>query len=113
MPRVTVRVLSFPIRLDRTGAIAGVEQGSDVWIEECIAQAMLTQPGERDLVPAFGVDDPAFALFQVAALQRHLADFGPEITVTSAEVQESTDGKERVVIDWVRAETSTEGALEP
>jgi hypothetical protein len=92
--------MSFPFRLDVTGAVATVEQDSDAWIEECIAVGMLTRPGERIQVPSFGVADPAFAAFQVGALQRHLIDFGPTITITEVTVDELTEGRERVVIAW-------------
>lgn len=92
--------MSFPFRLDTTGAIATVEQNSDAWVEECIAIGMLTRPGERDQVPAFGVADPAFSVFQVSSLQRHLIDFGPEVTITEVKVEPLTEGRERVVVAW-------------
>jgi phage baseplate assembly protein W len=92
--------MSFPFRLDVTGAVASVEQNSDAWIEECVAVAMLTRPGEREQVPTFGVADPAFALFQVGSLQRHLLDFGPQITITEVTVEQLVEGRERVVIAW-------------
>jgi phage baseplate assembly protein W len=92
--------MSFPFRLDATGAIATVEQGSDTWVEECIAIAMLTRPGERDQVPSFGVADPAFAAFQVGLLQRHLVDFGPRVTITKVDVTEQAEGRERITVTW-------------
>jgi hypothetical protein len=92
--------MSFPFRLDVTGAVASVEQNSDAWVEECVAVATLTRPGEREQVPTFGVADPAFALFQVGSLQRHLLDFGPQITITEVVVEQLTEGRERVVIAW-------------
>ena len=91
---------------------AAAAQGSDAWIEECIALAMLTKPGERDQVPTFGVNDPAFALFQLGALQRHLIDFGPEVTITEVLVDELTEGRERAVVSWERTDTPTRGVLE-
>jgi hypothetical protein len=108
---VPVRLISFPFRLDSTGAVASVEQASDPWVEECIAIGMLTQPGERDQVPAFGVNDPAFATFQVGGLQRHLIDFGPAITITEVRVTEMVDGRERVEVAWQRDQPETSGAL--
>lgn len=102
-----MRVLSFPFRLDVTGAVASVEQNSDRWIEESIAIAMLTRPGERDQVPSFGVADPAFAVFQVGALQRHLLDFGPQVTITQVTVNQLEEGRERVVVNWRRASEET------
>lgn len=104
--------MSFPFRLDPTGVVATVEQGSDMWIEELIALAMLTRPGERPQVPTFGVADPAFAAFQVGSLQRHLIDFGPPVSITSVIVAEQLEGRERVVVSWSRDEdTSARGVL--
>jgi hypothetical protein len=99
-----MRLLSFPFRLNPTGAVATVEQGSDTWIEECIAMAMLTRPGERIQVPAFGVNDPAFAGFAVSSLQRHLMDFGPTVTITEVQVAPTREGLEQVTVSWRRAD---------
>lgn len=99
-----MRLLSFPFRLDLTGAIASVEQGSDVWVEECIAEAMLTRPGERIQVPAFGVNDPAFVGFQVGSLQRHLIDFGPPVTITEVKTEPAREGQEQVTVSWRRVD---------
>jgi len=73
-------------------------------VEECIAMGMLTRPGERIQVPAFGVNDPAFASFQVSSLQRHLIDFGPPITITEVKVEPAREGQERVTVSWRRAD---------
>lgn len=99
-----MRLLSFPFRLGLTGAVASVEQGSDAWVEECIAMAMLTRPGERIQVPTFGVNDPAFSGFAAGSLQRHLTDFGPTITITEVQVAPAQEGLERVTVSWRRAD---------
>jgi hypothetical protein len=97
-----VRVISFPFRLDGTGAVATVEQDSDAEVEEQIALAALTRTGERIQVPTFGIADPAFSGFQAGALQRHLLDFGPNVAIQSVTVTPTVDGREEVVIDWAR-----------
>lgn len=102
---MAARVMSFPFRLDGTGAVASVEQDSDQDIEESIALAALTRPGERIQAPTFGIADPAFAHFQAAALQRHLVDFGPDVDITAVTTQPDTDGRERVTVSWTRRET--------
>ena len=96
------RLISFPFRLDATGAVASVEQDSDSEIDEQIAVAMLTRPGERFTVPTFGVNDPAFDGFLLSALQRHCIDFGPDVDVTTVETNRKTEGREQVVINWER-----------
>ena len=96
------RLISFPPRLDGSGVFATVEQGSDAEIDEQIAIAMLTRPGERITVPTFGVNDPAFDGFVSAALIRQCTDFGPDVNIRTVSVDKLTEGRERVVIDWAR-----------
>lgn len=100
--------MSFPFRLDATGAVATVEQGSDTEVDEQIALAMLTRPGERIQAPTFGVADPAFAGFQLGALQRHLNDFGPGVDVVTVTKRSLVDGREEVVINWKRRDDTQE-----
>jgi hypothetical protein len=102
-----VRLIGFPFGLDPTGAVRTVEQASDAWVEQCIAVGMLTRPGERIQVPSFGVADPAFDLFPVGSLQRHLADFGPEVLLTEVHVAERSEGRERVLVAWEYNEAET------
>lgn len=96
------RLISFPFRLDATGSVASVEQDSDPEIDEQIAVAMLTRPGERLTVPTFGVNDPAFDGFLLSALQRHCLDFGPPVEVKAISSNRLTEGREQIVINWDR-----------
>lgn len=102
------RLMSFPFRIDGTGSIASVEQGSDAEIDQQIAMAMLTRPGERVQVPTFGVADPVFANFQLGALQRHLNDFGPEVDVVTVTDKRTVEGLEEVVVNWSRRDETRE-----
>jgi hypothetical protein len=99
---VSARVLSFPFRVDPSGAAATVEHGSDVETEELIAVGVLTEPGERIQAPTFGVNDPAFNGFELGSLQRHLLDFGPAVTVTGAETARRGEDREELQITWRR-----------
>jgi hypothetical protein len=94
--------VSFPFRLDLSGVVATVEHGSDAEIDELLAVAALTTPGERIQVPTFGVDDPAFTGFELGNLQRHVIDFGPEVTVSAVNIARRADGREEVSIEWAR-----------
>jgi hypothetical protein len=95
-------LIAFPMRLDPTGAIATVEQNSDAEIEQQLALAMLTGPGERIQVPAFGCADPAFTGFELSNLRRHLATFGPEVDVVQVGRTAWGESRERVEIRWQR-----------
>lgn len=102
------RVMSFPMRLDGPGRIASVEQDSDAHVEELIAVAMLTRPGERITVPSFGVADPAFARFQLGALERHCLDFGPDVQILGVSAELVAGDREQVVINWERRDDTRE-----
>lgn len=103
-----VSVWSFPFRLGGDGSIATVEEGSDPAIEEAIAVAMLTRPGERITVPTFGAIDPAFTGVEAGVLQRHLDDFGPNVIVTSVTTHHQPPHAEAVTVAWERQEPDGE-----
>lgn len=96
------RVLSFPFRLDPSGVAATVEHGSDAEVDELLAVAALTNPGERIQVPTFGIDDPSFAGFELGNMQRHVIDFGPDVTISAVRIARRADGREEVAISWTR-----------
>lgn len=102
------RLISFPFRIDGTGAVASVDQDSDPEIEEQLAVAALTRPGERITVPTFGVADPAFDRFQLAALQRHCLDFGPDVVVSMVSTELLAGDREEVSIRWERRDEQRE-----
>jgi len=54
------RVVSYPFRLASDGGVASVDQDAEQADLEEIATVILTVRGERALVPAFGIGDPAF-----------------------------------------------------
>lgn len=84
--------LSFPFRLLANGAAAAVEQTSDAGMAEKIAQLILTRPGERELVPGFGVPDPVFGGLSAADLRAGVAAYGPPVTITSVTATPQPDG---------------------
>jgi hypothetical protein len=104
------RLISFPFRIDATGAVATVEQNSDPEVEEQLAVAMLTRPGERIVVPTFGVLDPAFDGFLVGALQRHCLDFGPDVTVRRVDTRVIDEFRQQDTVQWSRVDETSEVA---
>lgn len=94
-------VWDFPFRLGPGGSVAVVEQDADRDVENGIAVACLTHPGERPQVPSFGIADPAFTGWEAPALERHLLDFGPAIDVSSVVVARRGE-REEVSVTWER-----------
>jgi hypothetical protein len=99
-------VWDFPFTLGPGGAVAVVDQDSDRDIENLIAAALYTRPGERIQAPTFGISDPAFVGWEAPSLNRHLLDFGPHVDVTSVVVARREDGREEVTVSWQRKEST-------
>ena len=99
------QVWDYPFGLGPGGSVATVEQDSDRDIENLLAVACLTRPGERHQCPTFGIADPAFIGWEQPALERHVLDFGPNVNVSSVVVERTSDirgDRERVSISWDR-----------
>jgi hypothetical protein len=90
--------------------VAVVEQDSDKDIENQIAVALYTRPGERPQSPTFGISDPAFVGWEAPALNRHLMDFGPYVDVTSVVVArrggDIRGDREEVAVNWSRRDAA-------
>jgi hypothetical protein len=102
------QVWDYPFRLGPGGSVATVEQDSDRDVENLLAVACLTQPGERQQAPTFGIADPAFVGWELPALERHILDFGPDVIASSVVVDRSSDvrgDREAVTISWQRRQT--------
>ena len=96
------RLMSFPFRLTPGGTVATVEQGSDAYLGEQLAIALLTVPGERIQVPQFGCNDPAFTGFETGNLIRHVTDFGPDVHITEVGRRRRGDDREELTVTWTR-----------
>ena len=81
------QIISYPFRLMPQGRIATVEQNSDLATAEQLADLLLTRPGERVLVPTYGIVDPAFVGVNAADIEIAVAIFGPPVTIVSIEEQ--------------------------
>ena len=103
------QVWHFPFQLGPGGAVATVEQDSDQDVENLIAVACLTHPGERAQAPSFGIADPAFTGWELQTLERHCLDFGPAVDLTSVVVSRTSDvtgDREVVTVSWERKNTA-------
>lgn len=55
------RCLAFPFRVSpTTGGLVTLEQGSPAEIGQSVGLLMDTRPGERRVVPGYGLPDPVF-----------------------------------------------------
>lgn len=91
-------VIAHPFRVAVNGAIAKIEDGTDEASGQQIAVMVMTRPGERPLVPMFGVADPAFDTFDEAALKAQIDMFGPDVTIEDVQTAYPNDTSEDVTI---------------
>jgi hypothetical protein len=92
-----MRLLSYPFRLTADGSVATVEEGTEDAAAEAVAVLILTRKGERELVPDYGVTDPAHHSLNLGEVAVGLLDYGPAgVTVESIDVTYPTDTLERV-----------------
>lgn len=94
------RTLSWPLRLNPNGSYATVEQGSDDADREQLAQLILTRPGERPLIPGYGLTDPAFAGFDASELAAKALTYGPRVEFAAIDVVADTDDSQAVTIEF-------------
>lgn len=92
-------LISYPFRLDKRGFVKTTEDGEDYYGEE-LAMLIKTQPGERSLVPDYGIGDPSFSTFDRAELLSQISVFGPPITIESIDSSVVTDGVIRLNINY-------------
>jgi hypothetical protein len=97
-----VEILSHPFRFVG-GRPATVETGTDAAAAEAIVIVAGVEPGERDLVPDFGLAAPTFGAgtVDVAGLNAQLAVFGPPgVRVDEVAVELRQDRTSRVVLTY-------------
>lgn len=92
--------LSFPFRLAPNGAPVTVEVDSDAHYMDLLVALAMTRPGERHLVPEFGVNDPVFDEFDGAALVAAAAAFGPPVEIDGVSVSYVDETTEEIVVTF-------------
>lgn len=75
-------LISFPFRVAPDGSVVTREDGDPDYYAEELAVLISTRPGERPLVPDYGLSDPVFAEFDAAELGAQVDVFGPPVTIT-------------------------------
>lgn len=93
-------ILSHPFRLSANGTAATVDQGSDQANAEQVAVLCSTIQGERIVLPAFGVPDPAFAGITPGVIAAQVAKWGPTVTIRSVTANPVTDSDTDVTVSF-------------
>lgn len=94
-------ILSHPFRLDSSGAVVTVEDGSTVANAEAIAVLVGTRLAERGMCPTFGVPDPTFGELSAADVASGLRAWGPDgVTITAVDHEPIDDTTVAVTISF-------------
>ena len=94
-----MRLMSYPFRLTPNGSIASVEQKSSQAAAEQIAMLLLTERGERPMVPTFGVTSPAFWEVDPGEMALAISLYGPRVTISAVKAYYSDDATLRVSVE--------------
>lgn len=103
-------LLSFPFRVDKTGSAVTGDDESLVYCAERLAIFLGTRPGERVMVPDFGINDPAFEGFTQQALIVQIAQFGLPVDIHSVKRSYANDAQENVSISFDLAQSIKRGS---
>lgn len=106
------QLISFPFRLMPNGSVATREDGDPDLYSEELAVMMKTVPGERELVPLFGLNDPTFQGFDVQDLVDAVELFGPPVTIAAVATNYVSDGVQDVTVSFDVSDVDVEGADE-
>ena len=92
-------LISYPFRLDKRGEVQTTEDGEDYYAEE-LAMLIKTEPGERALVPEYGIADPTFSTFDQAELLSQINIFGPPVNIEDIVSTPVREGIYRLTIEY-------------
>jgi hypothetical protein len=92
-------LLGFPFRLDNNGNAVCHDDGTAECYTEELAAMATTIPGERILVPSFGLD-VVFVELETIVLSNQVSIFGPDVTINSVTTTFINESSSDVTIDY-------------
>lgn len=96
-----MKVFSHPLRLDGSGSIATVDQGSVRHAQELGIAIVSTFIGERPLAPDFGIFDPVAVGTSEGEIRAAVDLCEPDLTVTGVEITRRGDHQRvDVTVQW-------------
>lgn len=97
---MAVPLISHPMRLSPNGTMFCRDQSDDEYIAERIALLCTTQPGERILVPGYGIADPVFSGFDENLLRTQLDLYGPHVELSGVNINNVTDSLQNIQVEF-------------
>jgi len=102
-------LLSYPFRTAPDGTIAKTPEGEEYYAQELV-NLILTTPGERQLVPDYGITDPVFDHLNTVELLGKVEMYGPPVSIDGDAVTVSweRDGEMNLDIEYTANTTDEE-----
>jgi hypothetical protein len=93
-------LVEFPFRLTEAGYVAVAEDGTDEYYASELAHLLYTKPGERVLVPEYGIEDMVFEGVDEQELRQQVLVYGPPVVIDSIESDYSNSYTEMVTVTF-------------
>lgn len=93
-------LISYPFRLAPSGSVVTRPDDSSTYYSELIATVVLTRPGERPQVPAYGLSDPTFTELDAQELIYKVRIFGPPVTIVSVKSKFRTATAQDILVQF-------------
>jgi hypothetical protein len=93
-------LISFPFRVTPAGYVATLPDDSSEYYSDELGLLVGTTPGERELVPSYGLNDPTFAQVDENELAVKVAMFGPPVQITNVAHKWVSSTQQDVTIEF-------------
>ena len=95
-------LMVFPMHLSPSGRIVIADDADDDYMAGELAMLLGTWPGERVLVPDYGVDDPVFDPTPMPASEvaEKVEMFGPPVMIEDVTLENVSDMECDITVDW-------------
>jgi len=106
-------LFAYPFRVNPDGTVAKTPDGEDYYGQE-LANLIMTTPGERPLVPDYGITDPVFNNLNTVELLGKIEMFGPPVNIDDEDgvvVTWPKEGVANINIKYSRADTDDDDAM--
>lgn len=93
-------LISFPFRLSPMGHAVTRDDNSTEYYAEELGCLVGTLPGERPLVPLYGLTDPTYRNVDANEIAIKVGIFGPPVRITKVSTKWIGSGEQDVIIEF-------------
>lgn len=95
-----MRVFSHPLRLDGSGSVSTIEQGSLLHAAQLAQAVASTVAGERALAPDFGIPDPTGVGVSAESLVAAMSVCVPDVSLIDVETAGGEEQSVTMTVAW-------------